>query len=165
MSAFAETQQCRMTAVIRHFGDTADAHRPCGQCDFCSPSTTSAQTFAPPTTEQARNLRTILRALAHAPSKATGKLFTDLALGIERNAFEVLLDSLARAGLITLTAETFTNKRRRPHHPLQKSVPNPRRPQRRRQRTHGCSPPVFRVRISARSIPHAQIVRQPSFRH
>jgi ATP-dependent DNA helicase RecQ len=35
MSTFAETQQCRMTAVIRHFGDTADAHRPCGQCDFC----------------------------------------------------------------------------------------------------------------------------------
>jgi ATP-dependent DNA helicase RecQ len=109
MVAFAETQQCRMTAVIRHFGDTADAHRPCGVCDFCSPSTTSAQTFAPPTNEQARNLRTILSALAHAPSKATGKLFTDLALGIDRNAFEALLDSLARAGLITLASETFTN--------------------------------------------------------
>ena len=57
MVAFAETQQCRMTAVIRHFGDTADAHRPCGQCDFCSPSTTlPAPTFAPPTTAQARDL-------------------------------------------------------------------------------------------------------------
>ena len=63
-----------MTAVIRHFGDTADAHRPCGKCDFCSPSTTSAQTFAEPTTAQARDLRTILAALAHAPSRATGKL-------------------------------------------------------------------------------------------
>jgi ATP-dependent DNA helicase RecQ len=109
MSAFAETQQCRMTAVIRHFGDTADAHRPCGKCDFCSPSTTSAQTFVEPTTAQARDLRAILAALAHAPSRATGKLHTDLAIGIDRREFEVLLDALARAGLITITAETFTN--------------------------------------------------------
>jgi len=109
MVAFAETQQCRMTALIRHFGDTADAHRPCGRCDFCSPATASAQTFAPPTAAQARDLRAILSALAGAPSRATGKLHTDLALGIDRNAFGVLLDALARAGLITLTSETFTN--------------------------------------------------------
>jgi ATP-dependent DNA helicase RecQ len=109
MVAFAETQQCRMTALIRHFGDTADAHRPCGRCDFCSPATASAQTFAPPSAAQARDLRAILSALANAPSRATGKLHTHLALGIDRNAFGVLLDALARAGLITLTSETFTN--------------------------------------------------------
>jgi ATP-dependent DNA helicase RecQ len=109
MVAFAETQQCRMTALIRHFGDTADAHRPCGHCDFCSPATASAQSFAPPSTAQARDLRAILSALANAPSRATGKLHTDLALGIDRNAFGVLLDALARAGLITLTSEIFTN--------------------------------------------------------
>jgi ATP-dependent DNA helicase RecQ len=109
MAAFAETQQCRMTAVIRHFGDTADAHRPCGLCDFCSPATSSAQNFAEPSTEQARNLRAILTALAHTPSRAAGRLYTDLALAIDRRAFDTLLDALARAGLITLTAETFTN--------------------------------------------------------
>ena len=113
MSAFAETQQCRMTAVIRHFGDTADAHRPCGKCDFCSPSTTSAQTFAPPTTAQARDLRAILSALA-SRSTSTGKLHTDLSPNLDtvadRRAFDVLLDGLARAGLITLTTDTFTSK-------------------------------------------------------
>jgi ATP-dependent DNA helicase RecQ len=111
MATYAETQQCRMTAVIRHFGDTADAHRPCGNCDFCSPHTTSAQTFAPPTTEQARHLRLILRAL-EARSTSTGKLHTELALGkhIDRSAFDVLLDALVRAGLVTLTSETFTSK-------------------------------------------------------
>ena len=109
MMQFAETQQCRMTAIIKHFGDTADAHRPCGKCDFCSPSTTSAQIFAEPTTEQARNLRTILRAL-ESRSTSTGKLHTELALGIERRAFDVLLDALARAGLITLATETFVSK-------------------------------------------------------
>ena len=109
MVAFAETQQCRMTAIIRHFGDNADAHRPCGICDFCSPGTTTAQTFAPPASTQARDLRSILSALTRAPSRATGKLHTDLALGVDRKQFDVLLDSLTRAGLITLTSETFTN--------------------------------------------------------
>jgi ATP-dependent DNA helicase RecQ len=112
MAAFAETQQCRMTAVIRHFGDMADAHRPCGKCDFCSPSTTSAQTFAEPTSAQARDLRAILSALA-TRSTSTGKLHTELAPSLnsvsDRRAFDILLDALARAGLITLTAETFTN--------------------------------------------------------
>jgi ATP-dependent DNA helicase RecQ len=117
MVAFAETQQCRMTAIIRHFGDTADAHRPCGICDFCSPATTTAQSFAAPTTAQSRDLRAILSALAHAPSRSTGKLFSELSEGAlrgtaaakDRKLFDVLLDSLARAGLITLTAESFTN--------------------------------------------------------
>jgi ATP-dependent DNA helicase RecQ len=113
MVAFAETQQCRMTAVIRHFGDTADTHRPCGKCDFCSPATANAHSFAPPTPTQARDLRTILRALSNAPSRATGKLHTDLAPRLEsafdRKAFDMLLDALVRAGLITLTAATFVN--------------------------------------------------------
>ena len=113
MAAFAETQQCRMTAVIRHFGDTADAHRPCGHCDFCSPSTTAAQTFAPPTAGQARDLRAILTVLAQRSTSA-GKLYNELALGplsgVDRRQFDILLDALARAGLIALTAETFTSK-------------------------------------------------------
>ncbi|HXE08458.1 MAG TPA: helicase-related protein, partial [Acidobacteriaceae bacterium] len=113
MVAFAQTQQCRMRALIRHFGDTADSHRPCGKCDFCSPSTASAQCFAGPSPAQARDLRAILRALGNAPSRATGKLFTDLAPTLEsafdRRLFDVLLDALARAGLITLASATFTN--------------------------------------------------------
>ena len=95
--------------IVRHFGDTADAHRPCGKCDFCSPSTANANSFAPPTTAQARDLRTILRALGNAPSRATGKLHTDLAPSLEsvsdRRGFDTLLDALARAGPVTLTAQ------------------------------------------------------------
>lgn len=110
MMAYATTQQCRMSALIRHFGDTADAHRPCGHCDFCAPGSTTAQTFTEPTSHDDRNLRAILRALEDSGgSKATGRLFTDLALTRERNDFEALLDGLARAGLITLANESFTN--------------------------------------------------------
>ena len=110
MMAYATTQQCRMSALIRHFGDTSDAHRICGRCDFCSPTGTTAQSFDEPTAAQDRDLRTILRGLADSGgTKATGRLFTDLAICKDRNDFEALLDGLARAGLISIMAESFTN--------------------------------------------------------
>jgi ATP-dependent DNA helicase RecQ len=110
MMGFATTQQCRMTALIRHFGDTADGTKPCGHCDFCSPESVTAQSFAEPTKAQERDLRAILRALAECGgTKATGRLFTELALTKERGEFEALLDGLARAGLISIAQETFLN--------------------------------------------------------
>ena len=75
MAAFAETPQCRMSALVQHFGDTADGLRPCGRCDVCSPESTIAQTFRAPTSGQQAQLRSILRALG-AGSRSTGKLFT-----------------------------------------------------------------------------------------
>ncbi len=108
MMDFAQSQQCRMSALIRHFGDTSDATRPCGHCDFCHPAGTTSQTLAEPSADQDRQLRAILRAL-DGQSRATGKLFTDLALTNDRKTFDSLLDGLARAGLLTLASESFTN--------------------------------------------------------
>ncbi len=112
MATFAEAQGCRMTALVQHFGDTADGLRPCGHCDFCSPESTTAQTFRQATDQEQRHLRSILRALEFN-GRSTGKLFTDLALpapyGKDRKQFDTLLDALARAGLLTLTPDTFTN--------------------------------------------------------
>ena len=109
MVAYADSAQCRMAALINHFGDTADGLRPCGNCDFCSPERATAQPFRAPTQQEDRQLRAILRALDASPSKSTGKLHSDLALGIDRTAFEAYLDALARVGLIAITADTFTN--------------------------------------------------------
>ncbi len=114
MAAFAETQQCRMTALIQHFGDTADGLRPCGHCDFCSPESTTAQTFRAPTDDEQRQLRYLLRAL-EASGRSTGKLFTDLAptpafRNSDRTHVDALLDGLARAGLLTLSTDTFTSR-------------------------------------------------------
>jgi ATP-dependent DNA helicase RecQ len=109
MVAFAESPQCRMSALVQHFGDTADGLRPCGHCDFCSPEQATAQTYRPPTSHENRQLNAILEALDGGAAKATGKLHTDLALGIDRKQFDAYLDSLARAGLITLASDTFTN--------------------------------------------------------
>ncbi len=109
MARYAETPQCRMTALIQHFGDTTDGLRPCGHCDFCSPERATAQAFHEPTTQEDRQLRSILRALDGQSPRATGKLHTDLALGIDRKQFDLYLNALTRAGLIAITTDTFTN--------------------------------------------------------
>jgi len=98
-----------MSALVQHFGDTADGLRPCGRCDFCSPERAAAQTFRPPTAQENRQLRSILEALDSGMAKATGKLHGDLALGIDRKQFDSYLDALTRAGLIAVTADAFTN--------------------------------------------------------
>jgi ATP-dependent DNA helicase RecQ len=115
MVQFAESPQCRMAALIQHFGDTADGLRPCGHCDFCAPQNATAQTFRPPTTEEERQLRAILRAL-EGQTRATGRLHTELSTGELRNTpaadrkiFDTLLDALTRSGLITLNQDQWTN--------------------------------------------------------
>jgi ATP-dependent DNA helicase RecQ len=109
MAQFAETQQCRMSALVRHFGDVADGLRPCGHCDFCAPEAATAQAFREPTAQEERHLRAILQGLGSGQAKATGRLFTDLALGEDRRAFDGLLDGLSRAGLVSISSDTFTN--------------------------------------------------------
>jgi ATP-dependent DNA helicase RecQ len=115
MVQFAESPQCRMAALIQHFGDTADGLRPCGHCDFCAPQEATAQIFRTPTAEEDRQLRAILRAL-DGQTRATGKLHTELSTSALRNTpaadrkvFDTLLDALTRAGLITLNTDQWTN--------------------------------------------------------
>jgi ATP-dependent DNA helicase RecQ len=115
MMQFAETHQCRMSALIQHFGDTADGFRPCGHCDVCAPAEATAQTFRQPTAEEDRQLRAILRAL-DGTTRATGKLHAELSTGplrstpaADRKGFDTLLDALIRAGLIALHQDQWTN--------------------------------------------------------
>ena len=109
MAQFAETQQCRMSALVRHFGDVADGLKVCGCCDFCAPEAATAQTFHVPDLQEERHLRTILQGLANGQAKATGRLHTDLALSVDRRAFDGLLDGLSRAGLVSISTDTFNN--------------------------------------------------------
>ena len=115
---FAESPHCRMTALIRHFGDTADGTRPCGHCDICNPSSTiagGAPTLREPDPEDLRRFLAILRAL-EGQSRATGKLHAELQAGalaktpdLSRRAFEFLLGVLTRAGLVIIASEHWTN--------------------------------------------------------
>ena len=45
MIRYAQSNQCRMSSLVRHFGDTADSRKPCGICDFCAPESCVAQKF------------------------------------------------------------------------------------------------------------------------
>ncbi len=109
MIAFAESTECRMAALVQHFGDTSDKATTCGLCDICNPSDSgSAQTAHQPSAQERAWLREILSALEHR-STSTGKLFSDLHLMKDRKDFDTLLDGLARAALITLTNDTFRN--------------------------------------------------------
>jgi ATP-dependent DNA helicase RecQ len=109
MIAFAESTDCRMHALVQHFGDTSDKATTCGLCDICNPGDTgSAQTAHQPAAQERAWLREILSALEHR-STSTGKLFIDLHLMKDRKDFDTLLDGLARAALITLTNDTFTS--------------------------------------------------------
>jgi DNA topoisomerase-3 len=37
VTRFAEGRQCRMIALVKHFGDSEDSGAACGQCDVCAP--------------------------------------------------------------------------------------------------------------------------------
>jgi DNA topoisomerase III len=47
MIKFAETRQCRMLALVEHFGDSVDSAESCGLCDACAPTSTLKLQAAP----------------------------------------------------------------------------------------------------------------------
>jgi len=108
MVHFAETPQCRMSALVRHFGDRAGASRPCGRCDFCAPQTAVARQYRQPTADEARRLRDLLALMQRTPSISAGRLF-EASETRDRPAFDRLLEGLARAGLVTMTSENWVN--------------------------------------------------------
>jgi DNA topoisomerase-3 len=38
MGRYLRSTECRMVALLQHFGDSEDAQHPCGQCDHCDPA-------------------------------------------------------------------------------------------------------------------------------
>jgi RecQ family ATP-dependent DNA helicase len=106
---YARSSHCRMTTLIRHFGDIEDGQRSCGICDFCAPSDCAAQRFRPATDAEHRTLRRVLQTMQSAGIKSTGKLHTELFPhgDVSRNDFEEILGGMARAGLVDLLDAAF----------------------------------------------------------
>lgn len=109
MAEFAEGGGCRMTALVRHFGDTTDPRESCGLCDVCAPATAVAGPArrAASAADQ-KVIRAVLRAL-EGRGQSTGKLHKELGSGLDRRAFDDLLDGMQRAGLLQVEVESFTN--------------------------------------------------------
>src|SRR6202000_802431 len=112
MIRFAESNQCRMTSLVRHFGDTSDSATACGVCDFCAPARCIAQRFRTATEEERTALYRVLRGLRSVLSKSTGKLYAELYPGseISRDNFEEVLGAMARAELLTFADAGFGKK-------------------------------------------------------
>jgi len=108
MIRYAQSSQCRMSSLVRHFGDTTDSQKACGICDFCAPENCAAQRFRAATETEQMAARPILDAL-RGGGRSAGKLHTELCQknGLDRDTFEELLGAMARAGLIRLADAVF----------------------------------------------------------
>jgi DNA topoisomerase III len=109
MIRFADANQCRMSTLVRHFGDLADGQTVCGICDFCDPAGCAAQRFRTATEAERAALFQVLAALRSGEQKSTGKLHAELYPGGEmsRDTFEDVLGAMARAGLARLSDAVF----------------------------------------------------------
>ncbi len=109
MIRYAETNQCRMSTLVRHFGDVADGQKSCGICDFCAPSQCAAQRFRTATDAERSALLRVIDELRSGGTRATGRLHSELFPGNElsRDAFEEVLGGMARAGLVRLSDASF----------------------------------------------------------
>ena len=101
---YTDSSECRMAALVRHFGDEEDANRPCGICDVCDPKGAVLKLFRHATTAECDLAQTIADELRAVAYKAAGTLQRSLELvgRISRSEFDDLLDAMARAGLIAL---------------------------------------------------------------
>ena len=108
MIRYAQSNQCRMSSLVRHFGDTGDSQKSCGICDFCAPENCVAQGFRDATKQERRVARDVISALS-GNRKSVGKLHTELCgkNGMDRDGFEEIIGAMARSGLVRLLDAVF----------------------------------------------------------
>jgi DNA topoisomerase-3 len=106
---YAETNQCRMSGLVLHFGDLADSRTACGICDFCAPAECVAQRFRTATEAERKALFRVLAVLSAGGRRSTGKLHAELFPNGEltRDDFEDVLGAMARSGLAQLADAVF----------------------------------------------------------
>jgi DNA topoisomerase-3 len=109
MIRYAESNRCRMSALVCHFGDLADGQKACGICDFCAPQRCAAQRFRTATEAERAALFRVIAALRSGGVKSTGKLYNEMYPNGEmnRDTFEDVLGAMARAGLVRLADAVF----------------------------------------------------------
>lgn len=101
---YTAISECRMSALVRHFGDEEDASRPCGACDICDPEGAALRQFRRATAAELEIAHAIVRELRPVDYKAAGTLqrCVDVAGRMQRHEFDGLLDAMVRARLIEI---------------------------------------------------------------
>ncbi|MDX2000539.1 MAG: ATP-dependent DNA helicase RecQ [Thermoanaerobaculia bacterium] len=107
---FADSHDCRMLHLVRHFGDQEDSGEPCGQCDVCAPAACRVHRYRAPSPTEERRLGEILGALVLKNGQTVGQLHRQLggdAGELDRKILDRLLGGLVRAELVRLEADEF----------------------------------------------------------
>ena len=78
---FTTSSECRMAALVRHFGDVEDASRACGVCDVCDPAGAVLRLFRRATAAERAMAQGIVDELRAVDYKAAGTLQRSLELG------------------------------------------------------------------------------------
>jgi len=106
---FTAATECRMSTLVRHFGDVEDACRPCGICDACDPAGAVLRLFRRPTAGERRWMQEVVETLRGSIYKTVKQLRTELdwAEAMSRDQFEQLLSAMMRAGLIEVEDAEF----------------------------------------------------------
>jgi RecQ family ATP-dependent DNA helicase len=106
---YVEGHGCRMSALVRHFGDDEDAVQPCGACDVCDPAGAVLRLFRRATPAERTQAQDVIESLRSAAYKTTKQLMSDLtwAERVGRDDFEKLLAAMQRAGLLTSEEAAF----------------------------------------------------------
>jgi RecQ family ATP-dependent DNA helicase len=101
---YTQLGECRMAALVRHFGDEEDASQACGKCDACDPAGAVLRQFRRATAAERDLVQRIVDELRPVDYKATGTLQRNLdPLGrMSRDEFDALLGAMVRAGLIAI---------------------------------------------------------------
>jgi RecQ family ATP-dependent DNA helicase len=99
---YVEGHQCRMAALVLHFGDLKDGQTRCGLCDFCNPSESSAQQYRAPSRAELTTLHSILDSLRNTQGKSLGRLIKELPGDLTRKELDIYLSALSKAGLIAV---------------------------------------------------------------
>ena len=106
---YTEMSSCRMSALVRHFGDENDAGRACGICDVCDPAGAVLRVFRHASAAERQLAQRIVDELRPLDYLAAGTLQRRLELEgrTGRDQFEALLDAMARAGLVATEDAEF----------------------------------------------------------
>jgi len=104
---FTETADCRMAALVRHFGDEEDAGRGCGKCDVCDPAGAELRQFRRANPAEREMVQRIIEELRPVDYRATGTLQRSLEASQTRDEFDALLNAMVRAGLVEIEDAEF----------------------------------------------------------
>jgi RecQ family ATP-dependent DNA helicase len=106
---YTESQECRMGALVRHFGDEADARLGCEKCDACDAAGAVLRLFRRATPTERRWVQDVVESLRGSAYKTVKGLRSEhrWAESMSRDEFEELLNAMMRAGLIEVENTEF----------------------------------------------------------